>query len=220
MNSSWSRIVALILAVVVFCGAIVVIFKVTDTFDNLLSKKDKTETTKEEEGNKLDDKIQNEDDLGEAVAVFNKGDDALSYFWVPSESDDYVMYGMTIDENSSYKLKANTKYRVTWSINSSYKINTPTYIDLRFINGANGYCFFLNTNYVEGGSLGERIFGRSEGTMMNNSWEFETGSTVGRFAFTMFRYDVNTNDVNSITSVGKNLMDNYLIQFTLEELEG
>jgi len=219
MSSSWKRIIALILAVVVFCGAIVAIFKVTDTFDNLLSKKDKIETTEEEKGDELDDKIQNEDDLGEAVTVFNKGDDTLSYFWIPAETGDYVMYGMTIDENSSYKLKANTKYRISWSINSAYKIGTPAWIDLRFIKGAYAYCFFLNTNYVEGGTLGERIYGRSEGIMMNNSWEFETGDTVGQFAFTMFRYDVNTNDVNSITSVGKNLLDNYLIQFTLEELE-
>ena len=87
----------------------------------------------------------------------------------------------------TYELKANTKYRVLWTVEPRVQylknVSIPKMVD----NGSSGYYFLLNTSYsLEKNLDGQKLCSSQLSNLLDFSWEFTTeneGNTVTFFMF-------------------------------------
>ena len=211
------KFVAGILAFIMIIGVItasVVILNRTD------GDKEPAETVETVAG---DDLAEGSVDTGEpkedVVKTINKGDPELSRCW--AANSDNVVFGICFADDSEYKLKPNTKYRITWAINTQCEIDLNAYIPEVENDGVTKYAVFYHTNYVAGQGRGTSLLSTHKSVVVDNSYEFTTGDTVGEFAFFCFQVDTLNENSSSedIIAVGKPLLNTYLTRFTLEELK-
>lgn len=117
--------------------------------------------------------------------VLKLGDAGLKDAFIESYTDgavDGYYYGYYTNE-----LKANTRYRVSWKVESRVKYLKNISIPVTNDNGSLGYYFILNTSYSSKENAGDqRLLASHSSELLDSSWEFTTenkGDTVTFFMF-------------------------------------
>ena len=120
------------------------------------------------------------------------------------------------------ELKANTSYRISWTIDEAMFTDTKFYLRSEEVDGTEKYCFMFDSNYTGEGDSFKLLYTSSYQNAIDGYYDFNSAADGSDMAFAFLIYDNPNNSIsyNEFPSLFTVAQIKPYLTFTITELVG